>query len=312
MTSNTTSSHAVSIKNKIRYASALISTNARAAFGTHEFNGLRDNIREYERLYAEFVGGKLADARVLEIGFGQRPLRVFTLASLGIDVRGVDIEQPTLSIGDITRVIARNGLLRMLKGAVRFLCFDQKFYSDYKKFLRTEFSVQPKFEKRRLIVADSADAHFWKENPGPYDFIYSEDVFEHIPAAALPNLIDRMAENMSNGGIALVRPMVFTGICGGHHIDWYAGTFGKAIKRETPAWDHLLDNSHEADTYLNKVTRSQYRQMFEKRFEVLRDVNDWGELGREFLTVDLRNRLLAYDEYELFSNNVCFVLRKKS
>ena len=43
------------------------------------------------------------------------------------------------------------------------------------------------------------------------DFIYSEDVFEHIPPAALENLIARLSRRLSPQGVALITPNIFTG-----------------------------------------------------------------------------------------------------
>lgn len=312
MTKATTSSRDVALKNRYRYLKAMILTNVKAAFGIHCFNGLRDNILQYRDVYKKYRNEDFDRAKVLEIGFGQRPTRVFALASMGLDITGVDIEHPTLGFSDFPKVLSRHGVFRMLKAAGRFALFDRKFYSDFSRFLTAEFNYLANFDRSRLVVADSTDPSFWEQNPGPYDFVYSEDVFEHIPFESLPTLIDLMAENMSIGGIALIRPMVFTGICGGHHVDWYTGSFTKLTRRETPPWDHLLENKYQADTFLNQVTRRQYKQLFSTRFDVLEDESELPNLGNEFLTPDLRQELIAYDEYELFSNNVLFILRKRT
>ena len=78
-------------------------------FHKHEFDGIRENISEYQQLCEKYHDQTLQESKVLEIGFGQRPIRFYTMASLGVDVKGVDIEQPTLGIRDLNRVLMRNG-----------------------------------------------------------------------------------------------------------------------------------------------------------------------------------------------------------
>jgi hypothetical protein len=49
--------------------------------------------------------------------------------------------------------------------------------------------------------------------------------------------------------------------------------------------------------------------MFESRFEVLVDEPIVPAMGAEFLTEDLKRELHEFDEYELLSNDVLFLLR---
>ena len=52
------------------------------------------------------------------------------------------------------------------------------------------------------------------------DLVCSEDVFEHIRLSSLERLVPRMAAWLAPHGIALIRPNVFTGITGGHLVEW--------------------------------------------------------------------------------------------
>ncbi len=58
---------------------------------------------------------------------------------------------------------------------------------------------------------------------------------------------------------ALIRPNVFTGITGGHLVEW-----NRAAIREPPArrrsepWEHLRGRRWRANTYLNEMTLAQY------------------------------------------------------
>jgi len=307
-----TSSSAVKTYNRIKYGVSLLKANAQTLPQRTDFSSLKSDLAEYRKYSSSYGSKPLERSRILEIGFGQRPFRYYLLQSLGMDVKAVDIEQPTLALSDVPRVYRHNGFYRMIKGAVRASLFDRKVYNDFRDFLMKTFNEETNYDPDGLVVADSSSEEFWQNVSGPFDFIYSEDVFEHIPRENLEELVRLMADNMSSGGIACIRPMVYTGISGGHHIDWYPATFRqKDVTRTTPAWDHLLGDEHAADTYMNEVSRRDYRAMFEKHFEIVHEETKQGNLGEEFLTPELREKLADYDDYELFSNQVLFVLKKK-
>ena len=308
---STRSSTAVSVSNRVRYAWDLLHSNVNTLFHASDFSGIFEDVRRYQSVYARYSGRDLKDACVLEVGFGQRPFRLFALQSLGVKVIGVDIEQPTLTNWDSIRVAKRHGIYRAIKSLVRLRVFDAKVYREFARQVQAEFGRPLIRDRKCLITDDCASSGFWKRNSGPFDLIYSEDVFEHIPRDHLKAAVEHMASHLSPGGLLLTTPMVYTGICGGHHIEWYSGTFNRSIDRKIPAWDHLLDNSFEADTYLNKLSRHEYRELFARHFNILEESTPLGDLGREFLTDELRQRLRSYSDDELFSNNVSFVLQKK-
>jgi hypothetical protein len=51
--------------------------------------------------------------------------------------------------------------------------------------------------------------------------------------------------------------------------------------------------------------------MFNKKFDIIEEIELELDLGRELLTPELRNELTTYDDYELFSNKVSFVLQQR-
>ena len=120
-----------------------------------------------------------------------------------------------------------------------------------------------------------------------------------------------MAASMSPDGVAYVKPMVFTGICGGHHIEWYPHTFNQPIERLTEPWEHLRRNRHPANTHLNKLTLANYRALFSKHFEILEETCATPNLGSQFMTPEIRRELAHYADEELFSNGVVFILRPR-
>jgi hypothetical protein len=65
-----------------------------------------------------------------------------------------------------------------------------------------------------------------------------------------------------------------------------------------------------ANTHLNEVTRRDYRSLFREQFEILSEEAEDADLGRSFLTPEVRAELHAFHDDELFSNRVLWVLRR--
>jgi hypothetical protein len=74
----------------------------------------------YRELYQSITGLSFDEARIFEVGYGARPLRLLSLIAMGLDARGVDLDAPMLqrSVGDLLRVLHTNGPLR-LEGTFR-------------------------------------------------------------------------------------------------------------------------------------------------------------------------------------------------
>jgi hypothetical protein len=256
----------------------------------------------------------LTQARILEIGFGQRPFRLMALDRLGHDVVGVDLDEPiyNLRLGNIARVAKRNGPIRAFKSLARRLIFDNHEY----RGLRSSFALAPsksdKLDPSRLKTGDVSDPKTWAKLPGPFDFVYSSDVFEHIPPDHLRTALGLMAKAMSERSVAVLTPMVFTGIAGGHDLDWYPYRANEPLGERTPPWGHLTGESKAADTYVNKLSRKDFRAMLAEVFEIVEERGLDPDLGRRHLTPERRAALKDYDEDELFSNRVFFVVRKKA
>ena len=60
------------------------------------------------------------------------------------------------------------------------------------------------------------------------------------------------------------------------------------------------------------MLRRDYRELFEKYFDILEETEKEPNLGLELLTPDVRDELLQYPDEELFSNNVMFVLKPRA
>ena len=105
---------------------------------------------------------------------------------------------------------------------------------------------------------------------------------------------------------------MFTGITGGHALGWTRHSFTTAGRARTvEPWDHLRERRHRPNTYLNELTRAEYRSLFSSEFEILEEEVSLPDLGREFLHGPVARELESWPEEELFSNQVRMVLRAR-
>ena len=80
-------------------------------------------------------------------------------------------------------------------------------------------------------------------------------------------LIPRMSSWLRPGGIALIRPSLYTGITRGHLAEWYLPELD--MKRRSEPWDHLRKRQCPPNTYLNGWWRAGYRRLFLEQFAIL-------------------------------------------
>lgn len=269
-----------------------------------------DDIDAYRALLATYSGLALERARVLEIGYGARPWRLLALLSTGADALGVDAEVPVLEghAWEYREALRRNGVERALKSFVRHTVFDRRDRRAFRAELRRR-GLRERIDRSRFLVGDAADLAL---PPGSLDLVISEEVFEHVRRESLARLVPKLARWLRPEGLALIRPNVFTGITGGHHPEWYRYTFQLHRRRRwTEPWEHLRRDRMRPDTYLNRLTRAQYRALLETSFEILEEMVAVPDLGRELLTPSVAAELAAYPDEELFSNQVLFVMRPR-
>jgi SAM-dependent methyltransferase len=278
----------------------------------------------YEALYAEadalarkHCGKPLTDCRVLEIGYGTRPLRMLWLWHHGVDVRGVDLDFPllTFSPARLASMAKTNGIERAVKSAVRYLVVDRRHYRAMRDTLVERKNLKPTDPfwgdfPSRLSVQNAADPAFWTA-AGKFDFVYSVDVFEHIPKPQVEAIVKAMAGALNPNGVALIRPDLFTGISGSHRPEWYKEKLGEKFLRKAEPWDHLRRNRYPANSYLNRMRLAEYDEIFAAHLTITeRNPIDYG-LGREYLTPEVRAELKDFSEDELLINNIDYVLTAK-
>lgn len=306
----TNSSGAVALRQKLSQGMLLFVNHiSRVRVGALSTAMFRD-IEEYDQLCRSFTGRSIYDLKVFEIGYGARPYRLASMISLGIDARGVDLDAPMLefSAKAFREIYRKNGWERLIKSVIRFIIADIIERRQLKKALASR-SMAFRMPPERFLVGDALEVIDQMEL---VDLFVSEDVFEHIPGSDLRQVIDRMANKLSPNGLALIRPNVFTGITGGHRVEWFEDNIGrKWCSGWSAPWGHLMDRGLVGDTYLNRLRRSDYRSLFETRFNILGEWVKYPDLGREYLTEEVAQGLPGYGDDELFSNQVMFVLMKK-
>ena len=301
---HTVSSARMPMGEKLYELSQFFGMRTRELFNRSSMDRTFANISEYEQALIKYSGRDLKNSKALEIGFGARPIRLFALASLKVDVFGVDLDMPLIrgSFSESYEIYRRNGVERAIKSLVRFMLFDSLERRRLAATLRKRGS-ELRIEPERLLVQDAVTLDIQKHT---LDFIYSEDVFEHIPHSDLTELIPKMAAWLKPNGLALIRPCIFTGIAGGHRAEWFPHLVEskKAPSRRSEPWEHLRKQRFQPTGYLNKLSRAQYRALFQQSFEILEERVWHAKLGQQFLTPEISKELEIYDDEELFSNQV--------
>ena len=304
------SSGAISLTQKLTQGALLLATHvSRVRAGALPYTILED-IQEYDALCRLYLGRSLMETRVFEIGYGTRPYRLATLISLGIHAYGVDLDVPLLKFERqvFLNIYRHNGFERLAKSMFRFFIADSFQNRQMRNMLRLQGKTFTA-PAERFLTGNAAQVI---PTLDPVDLFISEDVFEHIPRADLETIVAQMAEKLPPDGLALIRPNVFTGITGGHRVEWFEGNLRKGwYPRWSEPWGHLRGDGREGDTYLNKLTRSDYRALFEPYFDILLERVKYPDLGRSYLTENVARELSHWPREELFSNQVLFVLKKK-
>lgn len=291
---------------KARNAWGLLRNRLRMASGDEAAAMQIAEIEQHVETFRHVTGKDPAESTVLEIGFGARPRRAFLLSGYFKQVYAIDLDAPVLSLRDAFSTWQSNGIERAAKSVVRHALFDARDWPRFHAAARRRLAAYDPAQVR-FVVGPAGDAGSWTEIP-PVDFVFSADVFEHIPPAELDAMLALLRKRLAREGLVITLPMVFTGILGGHDPAWTRWTV--AARPPSEAWRHLIDPNFAADTYLNKLSRKDFVEAFTRAgFSVERDAAVLGRLGAEHLTEAKLTALPITDEYELFSNRVEFHLR---
>jgi hypothetical protein len=276
-------------------------------------------ISEYEALAAKH-GIVLKDSQILEIGFGQRPYLGITFIGLGYQYYGIDLDllfYPP-AFAKIWKIYQVNGLLRLVKTLVRYFMFDKFEYS--KLFKQLSLSPLSVVRPETFIQGNAAtiDLALLTLSPAPCSIkmplvVVSESVFEHIPRSDLSCILRNLKTHAEENGrvlLVLTRPTIFTGICGSHLTEWFHHNVYSSKPKKSQPWEHLRKNRFQADTYLNRLSRAESRELFEASgLRIAAETVEHVGLGSEFLAdLRLREELSDWSDDELLSNEVMFEL----
>jgi SAM-dependent methyltransferase len=300
----------VGIVPKIREAVTFLQWKSKGKSAPINLEALFGELDHYAATYENYGSKPFSNVRALEIGYGQRPIRLIALTSMGIDANGIDLDTPMIHF-DLVRVfqiMKKNGLERALKTAVRCALFDGNEQNALRVALKQR-GYEYRLDTKRMFVGDASAYDYGKEK---FDFIYSEDVFEHIPPEDVEKIAQRISSLLSPDGVALICPLVFTGISGPHLPEWYPGQVAIDKPRQAEPWEHLRKKRYVANTYLNELPLSAYRSIFSKYLHIVEERVLNPDAGRQWMTPEIRQELAEWSDEELFSNKVEFVLAPKT
>ncbi|TFE67146.1 methyltransferase [Methylacidiphilum sp. Yel] len=310
-TFSASSSASISFKEKVCELYNIFRLRLLEPKGIKKVERLLDDLEEYSNKLFLYAGKSIENARILEIGFGARPLRMALLKSFGAKIKGVDLDVPLLDgkISEVVKIWKKNGMERAIKSFIRFYLFDlaeRKILSKATELRGKKLTFS--FSKDDLFICDASELEFDSHS---FDLIISEDVFEHIETNSLVKLIPKMAHWLDPSGVAFIRPNIYTGICGGHLTEWFPSVVNSDMKRRSEPWEHLRKRRFQPNTFLNRLSRKDYRSLFSQYFDILEEEVKHPDLGRKWLTAEIQEELKDYPYEELFSNTVLFVLKPK-
>jgi hypothetical protein len=287
----------------------LLRTHWRDRNELHALVSVLSDISQYDTLVRGYTGKTLGESRAFEIGYGQAPYRMRAFRATGADVYGVDAEVPLLTgePGEYLRILRRNGWERLLKSASRHLLFDRRRDAAFERLLSERGLTPRPVEAHRFLVGDASEC----QPPGQFDLVYSSAVFEHIERRTLERLVSRMPSWLTRDGLALIVPDVYTGLHGGHLYEWDSQTLDRTAPRRSEPWEHLRKRRYQANTTLNELTRSEYRDLFAQSFEILEIIDPPRGREQDFLTPEIRDALAMYTEADLLDETPLFVMRRR-
>lgn len=250
----------------------------------------REHTAFYRRLRQE--EGPLSGLRVLDVGCGKSYWLSLLLAGDGAHAIGVDTEQveSRRDLGKYLHILKANGFERAVRTAIWDVLFAHGYYRELEQSIGHKLSHEAVelhvYDGVRLPLPDAS-----------VDLVVSHEVFEHI--ADVPTVLTELSRVLRPGGRIYIYIHSFTSLSGGHHIAWkHPDTHPSRV---VAPWDHLRARKYaDIPSWLNELREHQYREMFEKVFEI----EEWriiAEEGRALLTEEIRKELAEYSERELLS-----------
>lgn len=263
-------------------------------FARHDFqtfSGINNNI-------GKFIDTEKGSLKVLDVGCGQRyPNTLLYSNRPNIEAVGIDTDIVGPGIGKYARMIAKNGLERAMRSAIRETLFDPVYFSTLGK----ESGGQLKKRKPRIINVDASSLPF---DDNHFDLVVSNAVFEHIDD--IPGVLDELNRVSKPTAVYHILIHLYPSLSGGHNLKWAFPE--RAVPDDVPPWDHLRDNMFPTHIYLNNLKEKDYLAIFEKHTEILEWIDGPFE-GEKLLTDEIRRELPGYSDEELLKRYVTVVCR---
>jgi SAM-dependent methyltransferase len=262
--------------------------------------------RALETMANEKLGVRVEGLRALEIGAGQLPRQMAYFARKN-QVTGIDLDRvaPDLDLSAYVEMLRRNGPGRVLKTMGRkALGFDRRIMRELYRQLGCR--TAPAFERMQMDAGQMsfADASF--------DFVYSVDVFEHLPDPA--RVLDETMRVLRPGGAAVISLLPYTAEAGPHDLRTHGGP-----RQGLAYWAHLRP-AHRADVqpsvYVNKLCTADWEKLvaakmpgasFERSLP-----NNHAELVPALRELRAAGELDGYDDGDLLGYRWRFCWRKPS
>jgi len=237
---------------------------------------------------------------ILDVGCGKSFWLTFLLQNNGANVIGIDNEvvQPGFSFNKYITLLKRNGFERLL----RTMIWEQVFARPYYKRLDSLSGRPLNFDSINLRAMNSSKLDL---SDNSIDLVVSHEVFEHIED--IPATLDELKRVMKSDAITYIYIHNYTSLSGGHHIAWKYPD--KEPSEKVPPWDHLRNNCYpDIPSWLNKWREHEYREEFEKRFEIIEWIPTEKE-GKKLLSKSIRQELHNYSEHELLTKGFIVIAK---
>jgi SAM-dependent methyltransferase len=271
--------------------------------------GAREFAREDFRLYREaqerlsaYLNRPLTGLRILDVGCGQHYPETLLYHNDGHHITGIDLD--VVGVGPSWRkyaaVARQNGIKRAAKSLVREMVFDPIYFAELDRQAGRKLS-------HAGIDLRTADAAALPFDDATFDLIVSTAAFEHI--SDLDAAVREVARVLKPGGLTHIDIHLFTSLSGGHHLEWTWPE--REQERTVPPWDHLRQNRHPVDYFLNRQREQAYRACFEQHLHVAAWLRGRRE-GERYLTPELRAELIGYTEDELLTRNIVVIGAKSA
>ena len=265
--------------------------------------GLIRELQHAEAFVLTHTGTRLEGLDLLEIGPGQLARQ---MAYFGVRNNVVGIDLDVIPIGfDLSaywQLLQENGVKRLLKTAGRkLLGFDKKFHAE----MRRQLGI-PRLPRPRLLQVDASKLEF---PDASFDFVYSFDVFEHLPDCA--SVLEQVARVLRPGGCSFTSLHPITAEDGFHDLNIIGGNRSKI-----PYWAHLRpQHRHKvgASAYLNGLRLDEWREVFVKKMPGVRfecRMTDNAKLDAALRELRARGELSGYTDEELLARRLLALWRK--